>query len=133
MSSNEEPEGDFSHVQAQFLTADVAGGDVDLGPMLRDGGAGVAFMMAGLGALKFFWSATSSVTRVPQALERGAKALEQQAAAAEQAASVAESLYGLREGQEQIRISMSTLAARQEQMQRQLLEELQCKWKVSER
>jgi hypothetical protein len=102
---------------------------MDWGPILRDGGAGVALVMAGVGALKFFWSATSSVTRIPQALERGANALEQQAAAAEQAAGVAQSLYELREGQEQIRISMSTLAARQEQLQRQLLDELQCKFK----
>jgi hypothetical protein len=93
---------------------------MDLGPILRDGGAGVALVMAGVGALKFFWGATSSVVRIPLALERGAQALERQAAAADQAACVAQSLYELREGQEQIRISMSTLASRTEEIQEHL-------------
>ena len=92
--------------------------------VLLHAGGFVAMSMAGVGALRFFLSGAEAVKRVPVALERGADALEKQAAAAEQAANLAESLYEIREGQEQIRISMSALAQRQEEMRADLLEEI---------
>ena len=72
-------------------------------------GGGIAMTMAGVGALKFFFSASESVKRVPDALERSATAQEKQAEAAEQSADIACVLHDLREGQEQMRLSMSAL------------------------
>jgi len=59
-------------------------------------GGGIAMTMAGVGALKFFFSASESVKRLPDALERSATAQEKQAELAEQASNLAAELRDIR-------------------------------------
>jgi len=89
---------------------------IDVGNIM--GGAGILLgsSMAGAGALKMFLSGAQSVGRISDALERTANAAERQAAVAEQYAKLSETLYDLREGQEQIRVTMSTLAGRVQEL-----------------
>jgi hypothetical protein len=59
-----------------------------------------------------FLAASHSIARVPNALERSAVAAERQANVIATYADLAKTLYDLRDGQEQIRITMSTVASR---------------------
>ena len=84
---------------------------IDPQGLLAGSGAFLGCTMAGAGALKLCLSGAHAVGRIPAALERSAEAAERQAKVAEESASLAKTLYDLREGQEQIRLTMSSIAA----------------------
>jgi hypothetical protein len=96
---------------------------MDIGPMVRDGGAGVAFLMAGLGALKFFWTGASAVARLPTALEHQIEiqqttgaAIERTAQAAECCARLIPTLEKLEVRREEIENSIGVLARNYEEI-----------------
>lgn len=78
--------------------------------VLLGSGGFIGTAMAGVGAFRLFNSGARIIERVPTALERSAEAQERQAVVAEQNAELAKMLYDLRDGQDQIRITMSSLA-----------------------
>jgi hypothetical protein len=80
------------------------------GTLILQIAAAISILMAGAGAFRLLSSGSESIKRVPGALERSADAAERQAKVIETYADLAKTLYDLREGQEQIRITMSTVA-----------------------
>ena len=96
-----------------------------LGGLLSGTGVLLGTSMAGLGALRFFNASADSVKRIPAALERAAESSERQALASERAADVTVVLADLREGQDQIRISLASLAAKQTETTAQILARLE--------
>jgi hypothetical protein len=81
------------------------------GTSILQAAAAISILMGGAGAFRLLSGGTESIKRIPSALERSAVAAERSADVAEQYASQAQVLLDLREGQEQIRITMSTMAA----------------------
>jgi len=79
------------------------------GNIILLGAGAISMMTAGAGAYRLLSAAAKRIDPVLPLAERAVCALEREAAAAEKSAEITDVLHDLREGQEQIRISMSAL------------------------
>ena len=87
-----------------------------LSPLLV-GAASISVLMAGIGMFMFLRAGARKIDPAIPLLAKAADALERQVKLQEQKAETATVLYQLREGQEQIRLSMSCLEREVEKVQ----------------
>jgi hypothetical protein len=95
---------------------------INVGDLLGGTGILMGALAAGIGILRLCWSGAKSIEKVPGHIERVAKASELIATETHATAQLASSLIDVREGQEQIRITMSALAARQDEAKAEMVQ-----------